>query len=161
MGIKVILSDKEAKSELLAPIPSGMYKLNITDVELRESKSLKNAGKPYYAMECTVAEGTYEGRKVFTNVMLFEGALYSLKQLADAVGIEPDDDGGIDVPEPEWWLGKEVTAKVKIAPKRKVRDEKTGEEKEYDEKNEIAGFRKLGAPGTPNATPGVSSLLPS
>jgi hypothetical protein len=161
MGIKVVLSEKEASSSILEPIPSGYYKLNITDVELRESKSVKNLGKPYYAIEHTVAEGEHEGRKVFSNVMLFAGALYSLNQLLEALGIETQA-GEIEVPEPEELLGQEVVAKVKITPKRSVKDEKTGETKEYDAKNEIGGYRKKGV-GAPNAsaTPGNSSLLPS
>jgi len=154
MGIKVVLSEQEAKSEVLKPIPSGVYKVNITDCELRESKSEKNNGKPYYSFELTVADGAYEGRKVFTNVMLWAGAAYSLNQLLNAVGISTEGGQEVDVPEPEAWLGKEIMVKVKITPPRKVGD------KEYDERNDVAGFLKQGT-STANATPGKSSLLPS
>jgi hypothetical protein len=161
MGIKVILSKEEASSKVLEPIPSGYYKVAITDVELRESKSLKNAGKPYYAIEHTVQEGDHEGRKVFSNVMLFAGALYSLNQLLNGLGIDTEA-GEIEVPEPEELLGRELWAKVKITPARKVKDEKTGEMKEYEPRNDIAGYKSLTA-GAPNANvkPGSSSLLPS
>lgn len=161
MGIKVVMSEQEAKSEILEPIPSGYYKMTISDVELRESQSAKNKGKPYYAIEHTVAEGEYEGRKVFSNVMLFAGALYSLNQLLGALGINTSA-GEVEVPEPEELLGQEVIAKVKITPKRSVTDEKTGEKKEYDARNDIGGYRKKGE-GAPSASakPGSSSLLPS
>src|SRR5690349_5557268 len=112
MGIKVVVTEQESKSAVLEPIPSGVYKLTISDVEIRESKSAKNAGKPYYAIEHTVSEGDYEGRKVFSNVMLFEGALYSAVQLCKALG-QNVDAGELEIPEPEELLGREVMAKVK------------------------------------------------
>jgi len=160
MGIKVVLSEKEANSAVLEPIPSGYYKVNITDVELRESKSEKNAGKPYYAIEHTVAEGDYEGRKVYSNVMLWAGAAYSLNQLLNGLGISTQA-GEVEVPEPEELLGEELMAKVKISPKRVVKDPKTGEVKEYEARNEVSGYRAKGSEPTANARPGTSSLLPS
>ena len=160
MGIKVVLSKEEASSKVLEPIPSGWYRVNITDVELRESKSEKNFGKPYYAIEHTVSEGTHEGRKVFSNVMLFEGALYSLNQLLNGLGINTEA-GEVEVPDPEELLGTELWAKVKITPERTVTDKATGEKKTYEKRNEVAGYKSL-ADGAPNANakPG-SSLLPS
>lgn len=155
------MTEQEASSKVLEPIPSGWYKVTISDVELRESKSDKNYGKPYYAVEHTVAEGDHEGRKVFSNVMLFAGALYSLNQLLNGLGIETEA-GEVEVPEPEELLGQELWAKVKITPKRKVRDPQTGEEKEYEARNDIGGYKSVkdGAPAA-NAKPGSGSLLPS
>ena len=160
MGIKVVLSQQEASSEVREPIPSGYYKVTISDVELRESKSQKNFGKPYYAIEHTVSDGDYEGRKVYSNVMLFEGALYSLNQLLNGLGIDTEA-GEVEVPEPEELLGQELYAKVKITPKRKVKDPQTGEEKEYEARNDIGGYKKAGDVPSANAKPGTGSLLPS
>jgi len=159
MGIKVVLSAKEADSKVLEPIPSGFYLVTLTDVELRESKSEKNKGKPYYSIEHTVAEGTYEGRKVFSNVMLFEGALYSAVQLVAALSGEQPEEGELEIPSAEELLGAQVWAKVKIVGERTVVDPATGEKKTYERKNEVGGY-KAQAP-TANATPGSSSLLPS
>jgi|SRR5687768_1700281 len=161
MGIKVVVSQKESESKVLEPIPSGWYKVTISDVELRESKSAKNAGKPYYAIEHTVAEGDHEGRKVFSNVMLFEGALYSAVQLMAAITGKQPDEGEMEVPDADELVGKDLWAKVKITPERTVTDE-NGEKKTYEKRNEVAGYKSLaaGAPGG-NAKPGNSSLLPS
>jgi hypothetical protein len=155
MGIKVVLSEKEASSKALEPVPSGWYKVNISDVELRESKSAKNNGKPYYSFEFTIAEGDHEGRKVFTNAMLWDGALYSIVQIMTALGYEVEA-GELEIPEPDDFLGQELMAKVVITPARKVDD------KEYDARNDTKGFRSIeqGAPAG-NAKPGTSSLLPS
>jgi len=162
MGIKVVLSGKEASSKVLEPIPSGWYKVTISDVELRESKSQKNKGKPYYAIEHTVSEGDHEGRKVFSNVMLFEGALYSAVQLMAAITGEQPNEGEMVIPDPDELVGEEMWAKVKITAERTVKDEATGENKTYEKRNEVAGYKSLSA-GAPNANakPGNSSLLPS
>jgi hypothetical protein len=161
MAIKVVLSSKEASSKVLEPIPSGWYKVTISDVELRESKSQKNKGKPYYAIEHTVSEGDHEGRKVFSNVMLFEGALYSAVQLMAAITGEQPNEGELEVPDPDELVGEEMWAKVKITPERTVTDD-AGEKKTYEKRNEVAGYKSLQA-GAPNgnAKPGNSSLLPS
>jgi uncharacterized protein DUF669 len=160
MGIKVVLSDKEASSKVLEPIPSGWYTVTITDVEMKESKSVKNAGKPYYSVEHTVAEGKYEGRKLFSNVMLFEGALYTAVQLVAALTGEQPEPGELEVPEADELIGEQVLAKVKIQPERTVKDDRTGESKTYERRNEVAGYKALSA-GAETQASKSSSLLPS
>jgi hypothetical protein len=168
MGIKVVLSNEEAKSSVLEPVPLGWYKVTISDVELKEVKNAPapgkkdNRGKPFYSIECTINEPeAYEGRKVFTNAMLFEGALYTISQIMKAMGIEVES-GEVEVPEIEELLGQEFMAKVKITGARKVGD------KEYEARNDIAGFKAVGeqevkvAATTGSATSkGGNSLLPS
>jgi hypothetical protein len=160
MGIKVVLSEKEANSKPLDPIPSGWYLVTISDVELKESKSQKNAGKPYYAIEHTVAEGPHEGRKVYSNVMLFEGALYSAVQLVAALSGDQPTEGELEVPDPDELIGEQLLAKVKITPKRQVKDDSTGEMKEYDARNDIGGYKPASAQASTTAAKS-SSLLPS
>jgi hypothetical protein len=167
MGIKVVLSNDEAKSSVLEPVPLGWYKVTISDVELKEVKNAPapgkkdNRGKPFYSIECTINEPeAYEGRKVFTNAMLFEGALYTISQICKAMGINVEA-GEFEVPEIEELLGQEFMAKVKITGARKVGD------KEYEARNDISGFKAVGeqevkvaAAGTATSK-GGSSLLPS
>src|SRR6266480_7795544 len=96
-GIRVNFSGKEADAAPrdVEPMPTGKYLCAITDVELCYSTSEKNNGKPYYSIEFTVQDdmrgGLYKERKCWSNVMLFEGALYSASQLAKAVGLTVDE----------------------------------------------------------------------
>jgi len=94
------------------PLPGGKYLCAISDVELRFSTSEKHNGDPYYGMQFTViddvAAGKYIDRKCWANVMLFEGALYSIVQILKALGYTIDGAGDLEVPEPEWFLGQEL-----------------------------------------------------
>jgi len=160
-GIKVNLSKEEASSKPFELLPKGQYKVTVSDCELKESKSQKNPGKPYYAMELTITEGKYEGRKLFTNVMLWSGAGYTLGQLLQAAGLSDGSAGEINVPSPEWWLSEcpDMIAVVRVQRERTVKDPQTNEEKTYDERNEVSGFKKVEA-GVSTASAG-NSLLPS
>jgi len=172
MGLKLNVSAKEAKSEVLEPIPAGWYKVVLSDVELKEVKNAPqpgkkdNRGEPFYSIEHTVSEGKYEGRKVFSNVMLFEGALYTAVQLAKAMGIYSGAEGEeLVIPDADELTGTEVWAKVKITGERTVRNQQTGESTTYEKKNEIAGYSKnplgaAGGTGTGTSSAG-NSLLPS
>lgn len=115
MAFKVNFSDREASSQAreFDAIPSGKYYARITDVEDREcSEESKNAGKPYWNIEFTIQEGPYVDRKVWTNCMLFEGALYTLSQLLKATGFEHAIAPG-DVPDGDVFITKEVLINVK------------------------------------------------
>jgi hypothetical protein len=163
MGIKVNMTDKEAASQAFEPLPTGWYNVVITDGEVKESKSPKNFGKPFYSLELTVTDGKYEGRKVFDNVMCFEGALYSITQLCSAVGISVEA-GEFEIPELYEFLegeyaNKVIQARLGKQPERTVVDERTGESKTYAERNEVKGYKAVGAPIAAQA--GKSSLLPS
>ena len=107
-------SDQEASSEVreFSTLPSGAYLVAITDIEMKESTNPKTLAKhngvaPYAAVELTVQEdgldGKYIGQKAWWNVMLFEGALYSLAQLMKAWDLVPGQDA---IPDPEEWVGK-------------------------------------------------------
>jgi hypothetical protein len=167
MGIKVVLSNEEAKSTVLEPVPLGWYKVTLSDIELKEVRNAPapgkkdNRGKPFYSIEATINEPeAYEGRKVFTNAMLFEGALYTISQIMKAMGIDVEA-GEVEVPDIEELLGQEFMAKVKITGARKVG------EKEYEARNDITGWKAIGEQDVKVAAAGAatskggSSLLPS
>lgn len=162
MGLKINFSDQEAASEARSfdPIPSGEYYCRLTDVEDREVKEGPNQGKEYWHLEFTVQDGDYQDRKVWTNCMLFEGALYTLAQLMKSTGNEKALQTG-NVPDGHTLIGKEVVVIVK-----KQRD-KYAEERDGDGtvqwKNEVKGIKKFeGQTSSKAAVKGgkASSLLP-
>jgi hypothetical protein len=143
MGIIVNMSDKEAKAAVQEPVPGGWYKVTISDGELKESTSEKNPGKPMYNLEFTINEPSeYEGRKFYTIACLWDGALYTISQLCKSLGYEVDK-GQFEIPELDDLMGQEVMSLVKITAERTV--EKGGEIKTYERRNEVKGFRKIGA----------------
>jgi hypothetical protein len=166
MGIKIVMTDQEASSKVLEPIPAGWYKVTISDGDLKASKSEKNHGKPYYSLERTVNEpAEFEGRKVFTNVMLFEGALYSAAQLLKALTGEDLTGGEVEFPELDELMGQEVMAKVKITGTRTVQTPEGP--KTYEPRNDVTGFARIGeqavkvASAASGQAKSGSSLLPS
>lgn len=113
MSLKLNLSDQEAKSEAreFKVLPTGTYICNIVEVKdaVVGPNSQNNAGKPYWNVRFVVDQGDqYDGRNIFSNIMLFEGALYSIKQLVSA--LFPDNIVGseIEIPEPDAFEGKKV-----------------------------------------------------
>lgn len=173
MGIKVNMTAKEGSSASLDPLPVGKYLVAVTDGKLQESKSAKNSGKPYYNFELTVNEGQYDGRKIFTNVMCFDGALYSMSQMLKALDVfvdaRPDGTATFqvpgfeenEIPELEWFLGKTFVVKLSIEKERTV-DGKT-----YPERNEVKSWSSIkdwkgpgAAPSASNPT-GKNPLLPA
>jgi len=134
MDLRVNFSSEEAASEARKPIPRGEYHVKITDIELKESQSEKNFGKPYWGMEFTIQDGEYSGKKVWTNCMLFNGALYTFSQLMKALGYDVSA-GEFEVPDPEDLIGQDVIVRVTIRPERTVGD------KTYDESNEVKSIK--------------------
>lgn len=147
MSLRVNFSDKEAASEArdLEPMPAGKYLVSITDVEVKESTSQKNYGKPYFAFEFTVQEdvhdGKYVGRKAWGNVMLFEGALYSLAQMMKAVWEVDNLEGDVEIPEGEEWMGKELVIQGTLANAMEKQADGTYATKWIDEAKKIAEKR--------------------
>lgn len=167
LDLRVNFSDEEAASEgrSFEPIPSGQYYCRLTDLELKEcGPESKNAGKNYWAAEFTVQDGEYEGRKLWTNVMLFDGALYTLAQLLKATGYADALKTGV-IPDADDLISKECIVIVK-----KMRDayrEQRDGDGEPQWKNEVKGIKafdgtspspKKGATASVAAGPG--SLLP-
>lgn len=161
-GLRVNFSEKEASSEARSAelLPRGDYHAALTDIEYREVREGKNEGKPYWNLEFTIQSGPYENRKVWTNCMLFEPALYTLAQLMKACGRDVEQ-GEFEVPDPEEIIGTEVVAVVKV--KGKSKNKQTGEE--YEARNEVDGIKAYDAatfkqPVAAAKASGKSNLLP-
>lgn len=154
--LRVNFSEEEASSEArdFDPLPGGKYLCKITDYEVRYSTSEKNNGKPYWAITLTVQDGKYEGRKVWSNVMLFNGALYSLAQLLKAIGREDALKSG-KIPNGDELLGKDVV--INLAKQRDTYKEQQYDDGEKYFKNEVKGFKS--ADSLAGAS-GEGSLLP-
>lgn len=98
------LADVESSSR--EPIDPGTYAATISNLTEKVGSS---SGKPYLALELTVQDDDFDGRKVFDNVSLQENALWKLKELAEAAGVEIDDEF-----DTEDFLGCELSIVVDI-----------------------------------------------
>jgi hypothetical protein len=160
--LKVNFSAEEAGSEAFdfEPLPTGKYPVTITDGSLEEcGPKSKNPGKNYWHLELTVDEGhPNAGRKFWSNVMLFDGALYSLAQLLKAIGREDLIKSGKIPTDVDTVTGKQVVAVV-ARQRDKYREEENADGVPVF-KNEVKGYKATGTT-TGNASAGGSgSLLP-
>lgn len=163
--LRVDFSDKEASSEgrSFDPLPTGKYNVCITEYSKEKSgPQAKHPGKPYWHLTLTVQDGTYEGRKVWTNVMLFNGALYSLSQLLKVMGredvLDKESPNYGKIPSCDDFIGKPFVAVVK--KQRDTYAEKQEEDKSVRLfKNEVKGMMPAGS-STGVATSQGNSLLP-
>lgn len=163
-NLRVNFSDDEIASEgrSFDPVPSGQYYCRLTDLEIKECGSdSKNPGKNYWAAEFTIQDGEFENRKLWTNIMLFEGALYSLVQLLKATGYEDALKTGV-IPDADDLISKECIVIVK-----KMRDAYR-EARDGDGvpqwKNEVKGIKKYEGDSPSGkgkaVSTGAGSLLP-
>jgi len=162
-GFRINISDEEAASEGRSAelIPRGDYHVKCTDGELKEcGPESKNPGKPYYNLEFTVQTGPHTGRKLFTNAMLFEGALYTIVQVMKGMGLSVTP-GDMEVPSIDEIVGHDFIASVSKS------NEKTVGDKTYEPRNEIRGLRAYSPDFTPaglsggtKAKSGATSLMP-
>lgn len=74
--------------EELAPVPQGMYPAVITDATISAIQSGSNAGKPKITIAMAITSEPHVGRKVFRNYSLVSQAMWALRRLADATGLE-------------------------------------------------------------------------
>jgi hypothetical protein len=136
-GFRVNFSSKEASAEGRSTqlLPRGDYHVKVTEGSIEEcGPESRNPGKPYYKLECTIQSGPHAGRKLFTNAMLFEGALYTIVQIMKAMGLSVEP-GEMMVPSINEIMGNDfIVGVVK-------KGESTGTDgRKYDEKNEINSF---------------------
>lgn len=108
------------------PMPAGDYVLEIEDIEERVSK----AGNEMLNITFNVAEGEYEGRKIFEFYVLTEKALWKLKDLLVALGINTE--GQVDVSVDDL-VGEMLIGNVEIQ-----------EQEGYDPSNKIKTHKPLG-----------------
>ena len=82
-------------------IPEGRYPARIDKVEERTS----SAGNEYWNVEFTIIDGEYEGRKLWGVFMLSPQALWKLRALAQACGLDLSGERELDS---EELVGQEV-----------------------------------------------------
>jgi hypothetical protein len=171
MTVKVNVSDQEDKSGEYTPLPSGMYKCVIADVEPKASASEKNFGKPMLYFRFTVLEGQYADKTIGTNACLWEGALYTIIGVLKAL---PSKQGnatayedcrsaeGLSIPDaPEFYLTQELMVRRGVNPKTK----KENPEDDPSSWIEVRGFAPIkegssSSPGNGSAPGPKSTLLP-
>lgn len=113
MGFKLNLSDNEAKSTAreFSVLPTGTYLCNIVEVKEEVVKpGSQNAGKPYWNVLFVVDQGDkqYDGRRIYTNLMLFEGAAFLIKQLVEVLFPEMLEGNQLTIPDSDAFIGKKV-----------------------------------------------------
>lgn len=154
MGLKVNFTTEEAESKAYDVPPSGEYLCYIRNIELKQVKpGGENAGKPYWFVQFSVAEGPYAKSSLISNIMLFAGkpgTLSSLSQLMKAIGFNIEA-GEFELPDPEDILGKQVL----IRGTKKKAETKDG--RDLPERFQISGYKKA---SDAKASAGADSLLP-
>src|SRR3982751_5913009 len=113
-GLRLDFSSEEASSEARSfeVLPAGKYHVKITDIDLKEcGPESKNPGKPYWHLEHVIQDGPAENQHLWTNCMLFKGALYTLAQLLKATGHEDAIQSG-NIPPADDFTGKDVYVNV-------------------------------------------------
>lgn len=112
MSLKLNLTDQEASSTAreFTVLPTGTYACNIVEIKEQSVKpGSQNAGKPYWNMLLVVDQGgQYDGRRIYTNLMLFEGAAFLVKQLVEVLFPEMLEGNQLTIPDPEAFEGKRV-----------------------------------------------------
>lgn len=104
--------------------PDGDYEAEITSAEVQESSS----GNPMMVVKWKIASGKFKGVTIYDNVSLVPQALWKMKGLLEAIGVEPQEE---DV-EPEDYAKEmvEKTATVTV----------TNETYEGEQRPKITGY---------------------
>lgn len=66
------------------PLPVDLYEVEVKEVSLKNSQS---KGEPMLAIQLEVLDGEYQGRKIFTNLMLAGAGMGITKQAFKALQI--------------------------------------------------------------------------
>jgi hypothetical protein len=144
-NLKINMADVKVSS--FDVLPKGWYHTRVTGWTLEETKNGPNAGANYINFELTVQSGEHEDRKLWVNASLLPHALFTLKNLTDASGL--DSSAEVDADDlADELVGKEQMTRVIV--------------KDYqgDDKNEVKGFKKdASASGSASSSSG-GSLLP-
>lgn len=104
--IKYDVSDVEPGVDYDTPIPRGLYRCKVADVQSGESKS---SGNPMLTVEYEIVErGDFKGRKLWDYIVLNDSSAWKLKQFTDALGLNGR--GTLDTDE---VVGDQVMVRVK------------------------------------------------
>ena len=76
------------------PVDEGRYACVIENVELDKGKEPPH--NPYFKFTLKITDGEFEGRKLWTNMVLTENSLWVLKASLEALGYEFEDGEEID-----------------------------------------------------------------
>jgi len=134
VGFKVNFSGVEVR-DFSEPVPSGWYHMKVTDGEVRESgPNAKNPGAEYINWELTIQDGEFENRKGWVNASLLPHALFTLKGLLSATGIDCSADLDFEIVD---VVGKDLLAKASVTSKK----DKEGRVVEGEYQNEWKSFR--------------------
>ena len=71
------------ESRSFDPLPAGVYTVRCADCEARESSN----GNPMWSVTFEVVDEEYAGRKLWTNLVFVNNALWKVKEFADAFGV--------------------------------------------------------------------------
>lgn len=164
MTFKLNMTDDEAARKDFEFPPSGNYLVRIASIELKEVEKVgDNFGKPFWKLSLVVEEGEYKGTSIPTTVMLFDGALSTIKRLCEAVHPEYIEGNNIllptvenGMPDPTPWEGQLISIKGTKFPAgtRVARGKRAGELREYDEfQIQYKSPNKKGVKATANGLP--------
>lgn len=147
MAREALIIDEEVANGggTFKPIPAAWYHVEIEDVEAREVKQGKNAGKEMFNYKLKVIGGDYDGRKLFVNACLWKEAIFTQRDIQAALGLYTRGETSFSIADEDQLIGKEL--KVRVVQKDKF--VKPGEDPELDEEgnpvkdNEVKGFAPL------------------
>ncbi len=120
---------------------AGKFRVRVTDVDLRTSKSEKNPGSKYLNWTFTIQSGKYADRNVWYMTSLLPQALFGLKGLAAASGeyTEEELEGSLNIRQMmERLMGTEVIIETKIKSSKDY-DDQTNIKKIYHVDDPKAG----------------------
>jgi hypothetical protein len=136
------------------PIPAGTYRCFVSDAEEKTVGAGANAGKPFSRWTFTVADGEFEGRKIFTNCMHWGGGRFLLKQLLVGSGVKTKEEA--ESPDLDFdyedLFGEQVCVKVRVKP----------ENDQYPASNEVQKIMSAEEPTSEEkGSESGSSLMPT
>jgi len=131
-GISVDFSGVETGGRA---IPDGEYLLEVVSCEEKEGRE---SGAIYLAWKWKVAEGAYKGSTVYDNTSLTAAALWRLKRLLEAMGVQAEGKMSLDLAS---YKGRRVMAQI-------INETYNGKEKPR-----VTDFLLGPVPGTPPSSP--------
>jgi hypothetical protein len=107
--IKYDVSDVEAGQDFDTPVPVGLYRCTVSEIEDTVSQS---SGNQMLAVTMEISKGEFKGRKLWDYIVLTEAAAWKLRQFLEAIGEVNGKKakGTLDI---EAVIGSAVMAKVK------------------------------------------------
>jgi hypothetical protein len=118
-----------SETDDMAPVPAGVYKVQVSDVKDEVSKN----DNPMLVWEVQIIDGDFKGRKLWTRTVLTPKSLWFLKRVLSALGVDKAELKGKFEFDPSSVVGKKCGIVVVIS------------EWEGEDRNEIKSFVPLAA----------------